>query len=89
MNAFLPAYPTEFKAKAVSRVIDSGHTIAEVARELRLNEFLLRRWLADERTCRSIGQSGGEADLRLAADDGDCDRRRSGRRPSHRQGRKG
>ena len=40
---------TEYKVEAAHRVIDSGRTIAEVARELGLNEALLGRWVADQR----------------------------------------
>lgn len=40
---------TEYKVEAAHRVIDSGRTIAEVARELGVDEGLLRRWVADER----------------------------------------
>ena len=40
---------TEYKVEAAHRVIDSGRTIAEVARELGVDEGLLGRWVADER----------------------------------------
>ncbi|MDV6271744.1 transposase [Rhodococcus globerulus] len=40
---------TEYKVEAARRVIDSGRTIAEVARDLGLSENLLGRWVADER----------------------------------------
>ena len=40
---------TEYKVEAAHRVIDSGRTIAEVARELGVDEDLLGRWVADER----------------------------------------
>lgn len=43
------SFTTEYKVEAAHRVIDSGRTIAEVARELGLNEALLGRWVADER----------------------------------------
>jgi hypothetical protein len=37
------------QVEAAHRVIDSGRTIAEVARETGVNEGLLGRWVADER----------------------------------------
>ena len=42
-------FTTEYKVEAAHRVIDSGRTIAEVARELGVNEGLLGRWVAEER----------------------------------------
>src|ERR1700677_667908 len=42
------SFTTEYKVEAAHRVIDSGRTIAEVARELGVNEGLLGRWVADE-----------------------------------------
>jgi transposase-like protein len=38
------SFTTEYKVEAAHRVIDSGRTIAEVARELGVNEGLLGRW---------------------------------------------
>ena len=43
------SFTTEYKVDAAHRVIDSGRTIAEVARELGVDEDLLGRWVADER----------------------------------------
>ena len=43
------SFTTEYKVEAAHRVIDSGRTIAEVARELGVNEGLLGRWVAQER----------------------------------------
>lgn len=71
MNAFCPAYPTEYKAKVVARVIDSGHPAEEVASELRLNEYLLRRWVADEQSRRSSQQPATRVSSRLVVDDND------------------
>nr|WP_186629878.1 transposase [Rhodococcus sp. BP22] len=42
------SFTTEYKVDAGRRVIDSGRTIAEVARDLGINEALLGRWVADE-----------------------------------------
>jgi transposase len=44
-----PVFDDRDKVEAAHRVIDSGRTIAVVARELCLNEGLLGRWVADER----------------------------------------
>ena len=43
------SFTTEYKVEAAHRVIDSGRTIAEVSRELGVNEGLLGRWVAEER----------------------------------------
>ena len=43
------SFTTEYKVEAAHRVIDSGRTIAEVARELGVDEGLLGRWVPDER----------------------------------------
>src|SRR5882757_2396962 len=43
------SFTAEYKVEAAHRVIDSGRTNAEVARELGVNEGLLGRWVADER----------------------------------------
>lgn len=43
------SFSTEYKVEAAHRVIDSGRTIAEVARELGVNEGLSGCWVADER----------------------------------------
>ena len=43
------SFTTEYKVEAAHRVIDSGRTIAEVARELGVNEGLLGRWVTEER----------------------------------------
>jgi transposase len=43
------SFTTKYKVEADHRVIGSGTTIAEVARELGVNEGLLGRWVADER----------------------------------------
>ncbi|MBY4383784.1 hypothetical protein CH260_15610 [Rhodococcus sp. 05-2256-B2] len=42
-------FTTEHRVEAARRLIDSGRTIPEVARELAINEALLGRWVADER----------------------------------------
>ena len=52
------SFTTEYKVDAAHRVIDSGRSIAEVARDLGLNEGLLGRWVADER--RRLGRRQSE-----------------------------
>jgi transposase-like protein len=42
-------YTPEYRVEAAHRVIDSGRTIAEVARDLGVSEQLLGRWVHDER----------------------------------------
>ena len=50
------SYTAEFKVEAAHRVIDSGRTLAEVGRELGLDEGMLSRWVKDER--RRIAAAG-------------------------------
>jgi transposase-like protein len=42
-------FSTEYKVEAAHRVIDSGQSIAEVARELSVHEVSLDNWVRDER----------------------------------------
>jgi transposase len=42
-------YSAEFKVEAAHRVIDSGRSVSEVARELTIGEMSLGRWVRDER----------------------------------------
>ena len=50
------SFTTEYKVEAAHRVIDSGRTIAEIARELGLNKGLIGRWVADERVGSRLRQ---------------------------------
>jgi len=59
------SFTTEYKVEAARRVIDSGRAIAEVARELGINESLLGRWVADER--RRIDAAAAAGDQPLSA----------------------
>ncbi|ORM24213.1 transposase [Williamsia sp. 1135] len=59
------SFTTEYKVDAAHRVIDSGRSIAEVARDLGLNEGLLGRWVADER--RRLDAARREGDEPLTA----------------------
>lgn len=63
------SFTTEYKVEAAHRVIDSGRTIAEVARELGVKEGLLGRWVADERRRVEAGSP-----QRGAVDPGGADR---------------
>lgn len=60
------SFTTEYKVEAAHRVIDSGRTIAEVARDLGLNEGLLGRWVADERRRTEAAATHGEVPLTAA-----------------------
>lgn len=60
------SFTTEYKVEAAHRVIDSGRSIAEVARELGLGEPLLGKWVADERRRLDAAAVVGEAPLSAA-----------------------
>ena len=51
------SFTPEYRVEAAHRVIDGARRVAEVARELDLNENLLHRWVRDER--RRIAAAGG------------------------------
>jgi len=57
------SFTTEYKVEAAYQVIDSGRTIAEVARELGLNEGLLGRWVAEERRRVEAAATGDDVAL--------------------------
>ena len=42
-------FSPEFKVEAAHRVIDSGRSVSEIARELTIGEMSLGRWVRDER----------------------------------------
>jgi transposase len=42
-------FSAEYRVEAAHRVIDTGRSIAEVARELRVKEVSLGKWVRDER----------------------------------------
>lgn len=56
-------YTPEYRREAALRVIDTGRTIAAVARELSVGEQLLGRWVAQERA------RGGGAEAPLDVDE--------------------
>ena len=60
------SFTTEYKVEAARRVIDSGRTIAEVARDLGLSENLLGRWVADERRRIDVAAESGDQPLTSA-----------------------
>ncbi len=57
MSARRRRFTAEYKVEAAHRVIDSGRTIAEVARELSIGEQALGVWVRDER-CRIEAAKG-------------------------------
>lgn len=63
------SFTTEYKVDAAHRVIDSGRSIAEVARDLGLNEGLLGRWVAHERRRLEAAHREGDEPLTAAERD--------------------
>jgi transposase len=57
------SFTAEYRVEAAHRVIDSGRTIAEVARELGLGEPLLGKWVSDERRRIGAARVHGEEPL--------------------------
>ena len=55
-------YTPEYRREAARLVIDTGRTIAAVAREIGVGEQLLGRWVHAERA-RSSGGEGASLDL--------------------------
>ncbi|APE34870.1 transposase [Nocardia mangyaensis] len=60
------SFTAEYKVEAAHRVIDTGRTIAEVARELGINDGLLSNWVKDERRRLDAAQAAGETPLQAA-----------------------
>ena len=58
-------FTDEYKAQAVSLVMDSGRTIAEVASSIGVHEMTLGKWV---KKARDAGRVPG-ADTELAADE--------------------
>ena len=48
-------YPEEFRQRAAQLVLDSRHSVREVAGELGVNHETLRNWVAAERRQRADG----------------------------------
>ena len=57
------SFTLEFKVEAARRVIDSGRTVSEVARELSLDDTSLARWVRDERRRIQASELTGEKPL--------------------------
>jgi transposase len=60
------SYSPEYRVEAAHRVIDSGRSVKQVARELDLHENLLHKWVRDERrrmaAAGQAARSGREPD---------------------------
>jgi transposase-like protein len=57
------SYTAEYKVEAAHRVIDSGRTISEVARELGIDAGMLSVWVKDERRRTAAAAAHGDAPL--------------------------
>jgi transposase len=60
------SYTAEYKVEAAHRVIDSGRTVAEVARELGIDSGMLSVWVKDERRRVAAAEVHGENPLEAA-----------------------
>ena len=60
------SYTTEYKIEAAHRVIDTGRTIAEVARELAIDPGMLSVWVKDERRRVTAAEAVGQQPLEAA-----------------------
>ena len=60
------SFTAEYKVEAAHRVIDSGRTIAEVARELGINDGLLSTWVKAERRRTLAATARGDTPLEAA-----------------------
>ena len=70
-------FTLEFRIEAAHRVIDSGRSVTEVAREIAVSETVLFRWVRDER--RRMEALAGTSDEPLSASErAACVRVRSG-----------
>jgi transposase len=57
------SYTAEYKVEAAHRVIDTGRTIAEVARELGIDPGMLSVWVKDERRRADAAAAVGDDTL--------------------------
>jgi transposase len=57
------SYTAEYKVEAAHRVIDSGRTISEVARELGIDPGMLSVWVKDERRRTAAAEVHGDVPL--------------------------
>ncbi|MFF1613444.1 transposase [Amycolatopsis sp. NPDC058278] len=60
------SYTAEYKVEAAHRVIDSGRTITEVARELGIDAGMLSVWVKDERRRITAAEAHGDKPLEAA-----------------------
>jgi transposase-like protein len=60
------SYTAEYKVEAAHRVIDSGRTISEVARELGIDVGMLSVWVKDERRRVTAAEVQGGKPLEVA-----------------------
>ncbi|RAS57064.1 transposase-like protein [Lentzea atacamensis] len=60
------SYAAEYKVEAAHRVIDSGRTISEVARELGIDAGMLSVWVKDERRRIAAAEACGDTPLEAA-----------------------
>src|SRR6059036_2454018 len=60
------SYTAEYKVEAAHRVIDSGRTISEVARELGIDAGMLSVWVKDERRRITAAEVHSEKPLEAA-----------------------
>ncbi len=58
-------FTLEFRIEAAHRVIDSGRSVTDVAREIAVSETVLFRWVRDER--RRMEALAGTSDEPLSA----------------------
>ena len=64
MGAKRKSYTPAYRKDAAHLVIDTGRTIAEVAREIGVGEQLLGRWVAVERSRMDDPPAAADADVR-------------------------
>jgi transposase-like protein len=60
------SYTAEFKVEAAHRVIDTGRTISEVARELGIDAGMFSVWVKDERRRIAAAEVHGDKPLDAA-----------------------
>jgi transposase len=60
------SYTAEYKVEAAHRVIDTGRTISEVARELGIDAGMLSVWVKNERRRAAAAEVHGEQPLGTA-----------------------
>jgi transposase len=53
------SFSPEYRVEAAHRVIDGNRRVAEVARELNLNDNVLHKWVRDERRRMAAAGSNG------------------------------